>query len=545
LIILGIPITLTGQSQTVGLTLNEPSSFSGYTLFAPAAYSETYLIDNEGFLVNSWQSHYTPGLSVYLLQNGNLLRTASIHNPTLHGGGSGGLLEEYTWDGNLVWEYEYSTSLIHQHHDIEKLPNGNVLLIAWEYKDFNEAIQAGRRPGLLSQHQLWPDHIVEVKADYPKGGQIVWEWHVWDHLIQDYNPIVDNYGEVANHPELIDINYVSPGPNGIDPDWNHINAIDYNDSLDQIILTVAKFSEIWIIDHSTTTEEAAGHTGGRSGKGGDLLYRWGNPQTYRRGNNSEQKLFSPHDGHWIESSLPGEGNILIFNNRKRLPAGQYSSIDEIVPQIDQQGKYLLNNDSTFFPDTLFYSYTDPNPTSFFAVNISGAQRLPNGNTLICEGPTGKFFEVTVEGDLVWQYVNPVIKSGPMIQGDPIPEKENRVFRIHRYSPDYPGFLDHELTHGNQIERYPTSREMIGTEFNSENNKLFKIYPIPTKDILNIETRNHRQFQIKITSLNGQLLFSKELEESIHQINLSSFKKGVYFITIRSKDFVTTKKILKL
>jgi len=544
-IILGVPISLAGQTQTLGLTLNDPSSFSGYTLFAPAAYSNTYLLTNEGFLVNSWESSYTPGLSAYLLQNGNLLRTARIRNPTFSGGGSGGLIQEFTWDGTKIWEYEYSTNLEYQHHDIEKLPNGNVLLIAWEFKDNDEVLQAGRKPGLLSQHHLWPDHIVEVQPDGPDGGIVVWEWHVWDHLIQDNDSTLDNYGVLAQHPELIDINYVNPGPNSIEADWNHINAIDYNEKLDQIIVTVLKFSEIWVIDHSTTTLEAAGHTGGKSGKGGDLLYRWGNPQTYDRGDVTDMKLFFPHDANWIETGLPGEGNILIFNNGRMRPAGQYSSIDEIVPQVDQYGKYTLNSDSTYRPDTLLWTYTDPDHTSFFACNLSGAHRLPNGNTLICDGPSGVFFEITLDGDLVWEYINPVIKSGPMKQGDPIPIQENRVFKIHRYAPDYPGISGRELTPGDQIENIPTSSALSGKEFNSINDKLFQIYPIPTNDNFTIETGISGQFIIIITSLKGQLIYSEELEDSIHQIDLSSFQKGVYFITIRSKDLVTTRKIIKL
>ncbi len=79
------------------------------------------------------------------------------------------------------------------------------------------------------------------------------------------------------------------------PDWTHVNAVAYDADLDQILLTVRAFSEFWIIDHSTTSAEVRGHAGGRSGMGGDLLYRWGNPQAYRAGTKLDQRLFSPHD----------------------------------------------------------------------------------------------------------------------------------------------------------------------------------------------------------------------------------------------------------
>ena len=407
-------------------------------------------------MVNSWVGTHPPALSAYLLENGNLLRTATIFNSTFSGGGSGGLIEEFDWDGNLVWEYQYSSDLYYQHHDIEKLPNGNVLVIAWEYKDGEEVETSGRNPSLLSQFFLWPDHIVEVQPDGLTGGNIVWEWHVWDHLIQDFDPVQFNYGVVSEHPELIDINYVGTEPSGTRADWNHINAVDYNEDLDQIILSVHNFSEIWVIDHSTTTQEAAGHTGGNSGMGGDLLYRWGNPKTYKRGNVTDQKLFAQHDAHWIANGLPGEGNILIFNNGRFRPGGNYSTVDEIVPPVDVNGSYTLNPDSTFGPDTLFWTYKASNPLDFFAANISGSQRQPNGNTLICNGPAGKFFEVTNDGEIVWLYINPVINTGPMRQGDPIPAQLNRVFRTYRYAPDYPGFIGKDLTPGNPIELDPTN-----------------------------------------------------------------------------------------
>ena len=218
IIILMAFISARAQDRTVGLFLNDSSSFNGYTLFAPLAYINTYLIDNDGLLVNLWEGTLRPGLSAYLLENGNLLRTAYIGNSTFGGGGSGGLIQEFDWDGNQVWEFEYSTDLFYQHHDVERLPNGNTLIIAWEFRSFEEAITEGRNPSLLSQNELWPDHIIEVQKDSSNGDTIVWEWHVWDHLIQDYDPIVFNYGVVSDHPELVDINFLSnlPNPKGAD-----------------------------------------------------------------------------------------------------------------------------------------------------------------------------------------------------------------------------------------------------------------------------------------------------------------------------------------
>jgi hypothetical protein len=183
--------------------------------------------------------------------------------------------------------------------------------------------------------------------------------------------------------------------------------VAYNPDLEQIAISVHGFSEFWIIDHSTTKAEAAGHRGGKSDKGGDLLYRWGNPRAYRAGTKADQKLFAQHNAHWIPKGLPGAGHILVFNNGSGRPDGTYSSVDEIVLPVDAQGRYEYKAGVAFGPDKPVWSYTAPKKTDFYSFFISGAQRLPNGNTFICSGANGITFEVTPEKEIVWQYINPV------------------------------------------------------------------------------------------------------------------------------------------
>ncbi|CAA6676462.1 MULTISPECIES: DUF1566 domain-containing protein [unclassified Lentimonas] len=389
---------------------NGPPS-SGYNLLSTLNSKSTYLMDNDENIVNTWTSSYNPGNAVYLLEDGTLMRTANTGSTDFDTGGTGGRVEQYDWEGNLIWEYDYDTSTHRQHHDVEVLPNGNILIIAWELKTQVEAVAAGRDPSLISEGELWPDSIIEVAPIGSTGGTIVWEWHAWDHLVQDYDASADNYGTVADHPEKIDLNYTL---NGI-ADWHHINSIDYNAELDQILLSVHNFSEIWIIDHNTTTAEAAGSAG-------DLLYRWGNPAAYDSGDADDQQLFLQHDAKWIEAHLPGAGNILIFNNGQGRSDGDYSSVDEITPPVAADGSYTAG-----LPLAPTWSYTNAVPTDFYGANISGAQRLPNGNTLICEGPEKYAFEVTSAGDLVWDTTS----SGSM-------------FRFERYTPDFTGFESTEL-----------------------------------------------------------------------------------------------------
>ncbi len=445
---------VSGQEQTVGLFLNDSKSFNGYTLFSGLSYTSTYLIDNSGLLVNSWETDYVPGNTAYLLENGDLLRSADpAGNTTFMAGGDAGRVEKFDWEGNLIWEFEYSDSLVRAHHDIEPLPNGNVLILAWEFKSRTEATSAGRDSTF--DGVMWPEHIIEVEPQGPTGAVIVWEWHIWNHLIQDFDSTQENFGVVMDHPELIDINFANNGT----PDWLHANAVDYNPELEQIMIGIPRLHELWVIDHSTTTEEAAGHTGGNSGKGGDILYRWGNPEAYDAGTPADRKFFNQHHPHWIEAGLPGAGNILVFNNGPGRPEGDFSTIDEIVPPVDSNGNYSLTPGMAFGPEEPVWRYSAPNPTEFFARFISGAQRLENGNTLICNGAHGTFFEIDSMQDSVWLYINPVTNEGPLTQGDPVPvvngRNTNLVYRATRYGPDYPGLANKDLTPGDPVEIDPT------------------------------------------------------------------------------------------
>jgi hypothetical protein len=226
------------------------------------------------------------------------------------------------------------------------------------------------------------------------------------------------------------------------------------------MLSVRGNSEVWIIDHSTTTAEAAGHSGGQRGKGGDLLYRWGNPKAYGAGTQSDQKLYQQHDAEWAPAGYPGAGDITVFNNGL---GRNYSTVDELTPPVDANGNYARTAGAAFGPASFTWTYKANPPASLFAEAISGAQRLPNGNTLIDDGTHGTFIEVTAGGETVWKYVNPVVRTGPLAQGEAIPldparagELMNAVFRVYRYGPDYPGLAGRDLTPGLPVEGYPDS-----------------------------------------------------------------------------------------
>ncbi|MFM7042651.1 MAG: aryl-sulfate sulfotransferase [Planctomycetaceae bacterium] len=486
-------------ANTVGLISHDvAAAYQGYTLFAPSNGTTTYLVDMAGNQVRSWQSSLTP-MTAELLPDGSLIRAGRVPTQGVPANqakqwapGQSGRIEKFDWDGNLTWSYTLATPDEHLHHDFEVKPNGNVLMITWERKTYAEAVQAGRRPGDVPVapgtdgiRELWPDSIIEVRpnqpaagATYAEGGEIVWRWDLWDHLVQNINPQKDNYGQVARNPQKIDINYYlkGTGMGGVPADWTHFNSIDYNPDLKQILVSSREFSELWIIDQSTTTEEARGSTGGLSGKGGDILYRFGNPAAYGRGSWQNQQLHYQHDPQWIKAGLPGAGNILVFDNgwSSTPERPSFSRVLEIARPDDGAGRYR----SPIAPARVVWRYASNPPNQFFARIISGAQRLPNGNTLINEGTEGRFFEVTKERRIVWEYRNPVVGRGPsgilrqgqvppinqQIRGLKIPGVfTNLVFRAYRYGPEFSGFAGRDLTATAPIE---LPRAAVATAFAS-------------------------------------------------------------------------------
>lgn len=385
-----VRLALLAGALALGVT-SDPSHAqgvaSGHRLYAPQSSTTTFLVDRQGTTVHSWPSNFQVGISAYLDANGALFRTIRT---AFSGRGSGGGIQKHALDGTLLWDFRYDSGGVLSHHDIEPMPNGNVLLIAWEDKTPAEAIAAGRNPAFLFG-TFMPDHIVEVMPTGPTTGTIVWEWHVWDHLIQDFDSSKANFGNVGAHPELIDLNY----PPGAAAEFNHVNGVDYDPVHDWIVVSAHSQDEVWIIDHGTTTAEAAGHTGGNHGKGGDLLYRWGNPVAYRAGTLANQELFGQHSPKFIPAGSPGAGNLLIFNNDPP-PASQ---VIEIVLPLDAQDQFVFGPGGVFGPAAPVWTYSAPGFNSGF---MSSCERLPNGNTLICSTLQGRIFEVSAGGQNLWE-----------------------------------------------------------------------------------------------------------------------------------------------
>ncbi|MBK9718012.1 MAG: T9SS type A sorting domain-containing protein [Saprospiraceae bacterium] len=176
-----------------------------YTLIAPNNSTTAQLVDTDAVVVKTWNLNGSmTGYSSHLMPGGFLWRTVRYSPNSFAGGGQTGKVQKLAWDGTLLWDFVYSTTAYSMHHDICPMPNGNVLLISYEKRTAAEVSAAGS----TFNGEMWPDKVVEVKPTGLTTGDVVWEWKVWDHLVQNTNASKANYqSSIVNHPELLNINY--------------------------------------------------------------------------------------------------------------------------------------------------------------------------------------------------------------------------------------------------------------------------------------------------------------------------------------------------
>ncbi|HMU04499.1 MAG TPA: aryl-sulfate sulfotransferase, partial [Saprospiraceae bacterium] len=275
-----------------GILLNTSDATNGYSLFT--AQGRTYLVDNCGEIVNSWSIPFAVR-HCKLLPDGNILYM------------SNGTIEERNWDDQFIKSILLNGVGLILEYEVIKLKNGNYLCVGREQVSLQKFEEYGY--DIPFTNPTLSDVVIEVDGN---NGEVVWRWNLFDHVIQDKFPNKRGYGVLKDKPGKIDINAISTVY------WNFtesfmINGMDYNEELDQIVLSVRKIGEIVIIDHSTTTEQAKGSTGGKYNKGGDLLYRYGNPANYDRAPESSRQLYFQHNPNWIKYG-EHKDKIMVFNN---------------------------------------------------------------------------------------------------------------------------------------------------------------------------------------------------------------------------------------
>ena len=460
-----------------------------------------------------------PALTAYILENGNILRAGKDS------------LELRDWNNNLIWSFDVSSIGFNQHHDIEPLPNGNILLVVLDSYDSTAMFSQGLATD-FSSSTFRLDRIVEIEPTGISGATVVWEWAFYDHLIQSIDPTKPNYGIIDDHPELLDMNFEAVS----ESDFTHVNAVDYNADLDQIIISARHTNELYIIDHSTTTLEAASHTGGDSGKGGDFLWRWGNPQVYHSSfDESHRTLGKQHDCQWIESGLH-EGKISVYNNESVNAFGA-SEIGIIAPSLDAN-TYLMNNDQ-FEPLFFEWNWFGTIQGESMSTTIkSGVQILPNNNALIMETGKGKIAEIDAFGNLVWLYEIPI---GLNIFDQYEVPTNNSAFRATRYPENYIGFVGVDLTPSMILEDQNTlSEDCSGalTVVNSPNT-YFRVVPNPANGHVSIISEKVVD-DVKVFNHLGEMVAC--FESSFFDIG--HLPVGVYNVRVEMTDVIVFTRLMK-
>ena len=542
-------------------------SFNGFALYNPQGESTTYLIDENENVAHEWALTTECNYAVALKENGNLVRGTKNTPNILGGAAAGGRVQEIAPDGTIVWDYIYSDADHLSHHDLT-LIGDNVLLTAWEVKTAAEVNAAGGNAALgTAPYESWPTHFIELEPDGNGGANIVWEWHIWDHMCQTNDPSKPNYvTNISDHPELIDIDMLN---NHIgDEDWFHVNGVDYNEDLDQIVFSSRFASEIYIIDHSTTTQEAASHDGGNSGMGGDILYRWGNPSNYGFIGQDQVITSAVHDARWItDDGRPNGGFLQIFNNCAGNggcsggggPGGgggsptANSTIDGIeTPWDPSTNKYLRTNGEPFEPT----SFTTRYECEYSSSGQSASDRMSNGNIYVNasggQGGAGVMYEVDAATEqIIW---------------GPYQASSQKGFR---YECDYPGIIALESymylnpprpittscfqsaeswdcdgageckDPGDGTGQYSTQNDCqidcSQTSVKDMSNRI-SIYPNPTNRDIIIELQSYSEdITVKLYNTLGKEVYNKGISSFTgvlnERIGLEDYSEGVYILHI--------------
>ncbi len=449
-------------------------AYPGYAFIRTRVSGVTgvYLIDMAGQVVNYWPEF----TDAYLLEDG-----------TMFGAKGPSTFSQVDWEGKVLWEHAEARETYHPHHDFLRIYNAElgdytVLYIANVDLTHDKVIALGADPDAVDRYVgTQMDAIVEVD----RNGDVVWEYRFADHLVQDRNPEGANYvGEglsLADHPGRLDVNF------GVfSSDYLHLNAIDYNPESGHLAISSNRTHEIYIVDHDGTFVPGDPGESLRlaAGEAGDFLYRFGNPAIYGQGEyphyakknwsleefSGHKQMGGTHDIQWIEDGLPGAGDLLLFNNGLTVPRADgdsdpQSEILQINPYLGADG---VDKDRYVNPPEAGYTAVMPGSeesqdlvTRLFSRQIvwiyhtsdgfnshhgSATQRLPNGNTMAQLARVGRLLEIAPDGEVVWEYVNPVTNDG-IVKMLITSEHENTFggWSPLRYGVDFPGLAGKDLS----------------------------------------------------------------------------------------------------
>ncbi|MEI6575220.1 MAG: aryl-sulfate sulfotransferase [Bacteroidota bacterium] len=558
-------------------------AYNGYALFGTRGTS--YLIDMEGHVIHTWSLGTNPRFT-----EGGTLLDAVGGNPS-----NQNTWRELDWSGNVVWQHTESRAGYYPHHDFAKIYNpilGDSTFLYIANKDLTSAqcLAAGCDPS-HNYNGAQMDVIVEVDMQ----GNVIWEWSFFDHVVQDIDASKPTYGIIANTPGKINLNI--PG-NPVRSDWLHCNSLDYNQDLDMIVIN-SVHGEFYIIDHGNTfiAGQPANSIALAAGSAGDFKYRFGDPAKYNRGDppsvlenwdkstTGHKQIGGSHDIQWIKPGLPGAGNLLVFNNAENLfELTPQSYIFEINPYLNSSGtntgsfvnppdagyNILASPNSNTMKQNkniskqLVWMYYSKNCTSFYSTIGSSAQRLPNGNTLVCSMNDGHFFEVhPADTSIVWEYINPVTRDGiKKIKVDNYPTY-NGVFRAYRYASTHPALAGHNLTPGNTITgstpNYFIPADLVAIKENGSDmlpdDRLHQNYPNPFKISTTIEFELQESKQVNVVIFNSEgtkikTLVNRSFAPGKYSLNWDGANEsgvkmptGMYYCILNANDQQMSKKMI--
>lgn len=395
-----------------GVTIYDPArAWSGYTVLSPLATPAVLVIDMNGNVVKRWDDYNSSaGGPARVLPGGGIIAASGARPPyqeSLE-------LVQRDFDGKVVWSFNRNEQIelrgstiwsSRQHHD-------------WQREDFPagyyspESVPAvtGSNTLLLTHTNhmlpavadvmLEDDRLIELSPD----GRIVWEWIAGEHI--------DELGFAADARAAIkaaaDVNAARGSF-----DWLHVNSATYVGPNRWFDAGDARFAPNNVIISSRQASLLA--IVGRDGK---VVWQLGPDFSASEELRKIRQIIGQHHAHLIPKGLPGAGHVLVFDNGG---SSGYGFAGPIAPNgvgafARATSRVLEINPVTL---ELVWSYAAPR---FFSTNISGAQRLPNGNTLVTEGAGGRVFEVTSEGVIVWEYMNPLFAG---------PRSSNDVYRAYR------------------------------------------------------------------------------------------------------------------
>lgn len=496
-------ISFLATALSAQVTYNSADGTVGYVLTETREYA--CLINKCGEIVHRWDNVHSTDLHTKLLPNGNLMYIRD------------NVIYERNWDNEIVVEVRIDPkeSTLAIVYEVIKLDNGNYLCVArrqWNSQNFkNIGWDYFRGQPFLM------DGVVELSPQ----GKVVWEWSLGDHTVQGKDSSLSNYGDPATEIGKVDPTKVGSF------DWTQresfmINGMDYNPELDQIVVSVRKMGEVMIIDHSTTTEEAATSSGGRYGRGGDILYRWGDRKNYAQGTAQDKYLYYQHNPNWIQHG-EDKGKMMIYNNglnRPNVVFGQQYSSAVVIDIPHENGFYEVGSQGYYGPELPDLEIDRPTTnTDFYSGYTSSAKVAPNGNILITVGGDSRLLEVNREGDILWEYYQPLSPY---------------IFRTELYPHDYPAFAGKELEGMGYIANVPNSEPcMLYTSVESEIDQVDWaeiIYDRLQKDI-QINCRETTEYTYALYALDGRQVISPTRENENVSVDVSELSKGNYLVHV--------------